>query len=743
MENEKNKNEIEEAFNLAVAKQKEGDLEQAEILYRNILSEDERHPASNHNLGTLLLSAGKISEALIFFSKALVYSPLENLYWKNYIYCLWMLSASGKFYPQFQEAIEHTVDTAVHYIKDNFIVPDFSGRLGNRLEGLNFLLLGTCQMEFLANFGKNINCNIDHFLFESLSGYSLQSFKESERKYDAVVVGLSFRHILGEAVSSLIPDVSPDLFFTRDNTESEINAVLDKCKSLISLLIGKIKISVGETMPIFFISFMEPALNYRGYYSSRFDYNDPRYFFYKINEILYNSVKNSNNLFFIDNEEITGSIGKLKIQDDSYNHLTHAGYTGQEYFKPEFNIALYVLNIWNRIIGEIKVLRKIEQIKLIIVDLDNTLWKGIAADEEVESGVRTEGWPLGFVEALLFFKKRGGVIAVCSKNDPKEGKRLFNEIWGGRLSLNDFVSVKINWNDKSRNISEIIRECNILPESVLFLDDNPREIDEVKVKFPGMRFLTSPQLNWRRVLTVSPETQNDMIITEESKNRTALIKSKIERDKIRETGVTPAVVIKPAENGRGGDAGGSSNGREDDGVAAINEEWLSGLNLIQSFHIIKNLSDKYFPRAKELLNKTNQFNTTGKRRDEADLDLFFKDCGIIISTFVKDRLMDNGLVGLILIKDNVIEQAVLSCRVFGLGIEQALLSYALELILKKYDFALAYFKDTGKNFTCRDYFKNNGFTREAADEAADEGGNNGVFKIKSPINSPLWIKIEL
>lgn len=696
--------EIEEAFNFAAAKHKEGDLEQAEYIYRNILSVDDRHILSNHNLGTLLTSAGRYAEALTFLGRALMLNPFNNVYWKDYIDCVSEISASGNYSSELKNAVSNSIDTALLFIHDKLSIPGQGNELGNPLRDLNILLLGTCQAEFFLNSGLNSGCKIDHFLFESFPSSQLPSFSDlKDKNYDAAVVGLTFRHILGEALKAIKPDVQGDLFFTRNKSQEEVDAVLNECKSITSKLVKTIKDGTGN-IPVFFLSFLEPQFNYPGYFSSRYEYGDPRYFFYELNKILYNLTKNAGNSYFIDVNEIAGQVGKFKIQDDFYLHITHNGYIGQEYFNPELYLAIYGGMVWHRITGHIKALRKIDSVKLIIVDLDETLWRGIAAEEEADIGSRTEGWPLGFVEALLFFKKRGGVLAVCSKNDTAEGEKQFNGIWGGRLSLDDFVSVKINWNDKSFNVSEILDECNILPENALFIDDNPREVYEVRKAFPEMRCLTGNQLDWRKIIVSSPETQTE-VITEESKNRTALIKSKIERDKIRMSDLETS--------------GGNGSG------------WLYGLGLTQNFSVIKDGSDKNYPRAKELLNKTNQFNTTGKRWSEDDLNLFFKSAGIIICTFVKDKLADNGLVGLALIKENTIEQVVLSCRVFGLGIEYGLLRYALDSIFKQYDSASALFNDTGKNFTCRGYLERCGF-------AKDDAGILRTGNASLP-NYPEWI----
>ena len=717
------KEAIDESFNLAAAKHNEGDLEQAEYIYRNILSVDAKHILSNYNLGTLLASAGRHAEALAFLGRALILNPFNNTYWKDYIDCVSKISVSGSYSSELKHAVNNFIDTALLFIHDRLSIPEQGDKLGKSLNSLNILLFGTCQADFLLEAGLNSACNIDHFLFESFPSSPLPSFSDlKDKKYDAAVVAPTVRYIIGEAVKKIKPAVSGDMFFTLDNSADEIGAVLNECRSIMYSLVKKIKEGIGN-MPVFFLSFLEPQFNYAGYFSSRYEYGDPRYFFYELNKILYNLTKDAGSTYFIDLNEIASQVGKFKIQDDFYLNLTHNGYIGQEYFNPEVYLGIYGKMVWQRIKGHIKVLRKIDSVKLIIVDLDDTLWRGVAAEEDDAAFSRTEGWPLGFVEALLFFKKRGGILAICSKNDTETGKKRFNDIWGGRLSLDDFVSVKINWNDKSSNISEILNECNILPENALFIDENPREVYEVQNKFPQIRCLTGIQLDWRGIIVLSPETQTESL-TEESKNRTVLIKSKIERDKIK-----ASYAANKAEGGK--------NAVSEDGINGDKsaDGWLYELGLTQSFSIIQNGSDKNYPRAKELLNKTNQFNTTGKRWSEEDLNIFFKNGGVIICTFVKDKLADNGLIGLALIKENAVEQVVLSCRVFGLGIEYGLLRYALNFIFDKYDFASAPFKDSGKNFTCRGYFEKCGFKKN----------ESGVLIILNNENAslpdyPEWLK---
>ncbi len=243
--------EIEEAFNFAAAKHKEGDLEQVEYIYRNILSIDGRHILSNHNLGILLASAGRNAEALSFLGRALMLNPFNNVYWKDYIDCVSEISASGNYSSELKNAVSNSIDTALLFIHDKLSIPEKGNELGDPLIDLNILLLGTCQAEFFLNAGLNSGCKIDHFLFESFPSSQLPSFSDSKDKnYDAAVVGLTFRYIIGEALKTIKPEVQGDLFFTSNKSQEEVEAVLNECKSIASKLVKTIKDGTGN-IPVF------------------------------------------------------------------------------------------------------------------------------------------------------------------------------------------------------------------------------------------------------------------------------------------------------------------------------------------------------------------------------------------------------------------------------------------------------------------------------------------------------------
>jgi FkbH-like protein len=368
-------------------------------------------------------------------------------------------------------------------------------------------------------------------------------------------------------------------------------------------------------------------------------------------------------------------------------------------FKVEDHLKLLHQEIFNKLADNIKIIRQDEAVKIIVIDLDDTLWRGVAAEDSIEGPLRSEGWPLGFIEALLYFKRRGGLLAIASKNEPESTAKRFEEICGDRIKLHDFVSVKINWNPKSQSIDEILRETNLLPESALFIDDNPREIDEVRAHFPTLRCLGGNHHDWRRIILRSPETQVAGI-SRESRDRTRLVRARIDRE----------VASR----------------------ALSRHEWLLSLKIKQHISMVNDIADKSFGRAIELINKTNQFNTTGKRWTSGELDEFFRNGGCCLTTDLRDKTIDNGMIGVALIKPGALIQVVLSCRVFGLGAEITMGSIATTVALRGQAFVRSTLIDTGKNFTCHDYFERLGFRRDG-----DE------FVTDTACSTPPWIEFSL
>lgn len=581
--------------------------------------------------------------------------------------------------------------------------------LGPRLTGLKLLLLGTCQVEHLLGSADRFGFAVDHILFDALTFSEIPEV--APNRYDGVVVGLTVRSILNAAAGW-----PGDVFYLKEEwSEDKADAALEVAAGLMGRALESVRAKLPAT-PLFVMSFLEPSANHSGHLIPAGGPSDIRRLVRRLNDRLADIVARTPQAWLFDMNDAMNFVGRMHLHDDLVSHTTHASIIGgydDEYDQerlvaPVSNLAVYRVDehlkllhsyFYNRIADNLKIIRQIDAVKIIIVDLDDTMWRGVAADSEMEDWRRVEGWPLGFHEALAHFRRRGGLLAICSKNEEEPTRKRFADIVGGRLGWDDFVSAKINWKPKSENIAEILAEANLLPESALFIDDNPREISEVKARFPTLRCLGGRHQDWRRIILGSPETQVAEI-TRESQDRTQLVRAKIER--------------------------------ETQAASLSRDEWLASLEIEQHFDLVRTLDHPAWGRTLELINKTNQFNTTGRRWRADELEALFREGGACVIAGLKDKTVDNGIIGVAIVRPGEIVQTVLSCRVFGLGAELALGGLAAAVALEGQARVRGQIVDTGKNKTCHDYFERLGFTADAEGWAAEH-----------PAPPPAWIRLSL
>jgi FkbH-like protein len=558
---------------------------------------------------------------------------------------------------------------------------------------LDILLLGTCAVDMLVKRSANTGHVIRHVLMGSKRHTLVPAAAPDD---DVAVVGLTLRHVLSEVTQTPEPEV--DMVFARLRSEDEALELLAGVEAFLAEQVEAIAAKI-TTVPVLFMSFFEPSFNYLGDVIDPFDPTSPAYLVREINRLLSRVVRKSSHCFFLDSNEILNFIGRRHLQDDVLASSSHASFINDWDFKLDANrlnapkaignmltyeVAAreYTLMLLSRIETIVKIAEQRDPVKLIIVDLDDTLWRGVAAEGEgLDVDQRIEGWPVGLAEALLFFKKRGGLLAICSKNEEAPTVERFNAIWRGAITLDDFACVRINWQPKSQNILGILNEVNLLPANCVFIDDNDRELSEVKAAIPEIRCLGGNHYDWRRIILRSSETQVPFV-SEESSRRTELVRAISQRQASANT------------------AAGLSR-----------EEWLASLKLRQSFFLIQSPRSRYFDRAFELINKTNQFNTTGKRWEKPEFEAFLGQGGYCVVSSLRDKLIDNGIISVCLIKGGNIVQVVLSCRVFGLGAELVVGAVATRLALKSRSEVRAELVDTGRNATCHDYFERLGFTQ--------------------------------
>jgi FkbH-like protein len=297
-----------------------------------------------------------------------------------------------------------------------------------------------------------------------------------------------------------------------------------------------------------------------------------------------------------------------------------------------------------------RIAHQIDQVKLVIFDLDNTMWRGLLGEHygEGHTWPYFDNWPMGVWEAVQHLRRRGIIVSIASKNDlDNVVSRWEDVVQFGFVKFDDFTCPQVNWNPKASNIANILSTLSLTPKSVVFVDDNPVEREAVKAAFPEIRTIGSDPFVIRRILLWAPETQllrrNQVTLERED-----MLKKQVVRESSR--------------------------------VTLSREEFLASLNCSIKWRKMLNFEDSVFPRVYELVNKTNQFNTNGKRWSCEYYRRHFEMGGKVLSFQVEDNYTSYGLVGVLFIINAEITQCVMSCRVLGMEVEQAIIALAVQEI---------------------------------------------------------------
>ena len=555
----------------------------------------------------------------------------------------------------------------------------------NQLSVKRVLVVGSCfsaVMPIYLGFAFP-NAEFDHILFGNVG--VLPEPPQPLDSYDFQLIMLDLRGKMPEQLYSPLSysDVNgyQAAFETaREMTLQSLHGALAYC----------------ETSPIttFVANYMTPQQNAMGRLLPRYDLRNPVYFVEQLNRCIADEISGRTNVHLFDLDQISANFGRKYFQDDLISVTSHHSYASDydhefdqqrlekiarpgEYY--QFRLHEFFLAIGRELHAMLRTLRQIDQVKLVIVDLDDTLWRGVVAEDGIDRPMVIEGWPAGFIEALNFLKKRGILLAIASKNDETRIRELWPALVGSRLELTDFASIKINWNPKPDNIEQILTETNLLPRNVVYIDDNPVERAAVGEAFPGMRMLGSNPYYLRRVLLWAAETQV-AYITDESSRRTEMIRAQVERETSR--------------------------------TRMSRADFLQTLDVRIRLFQITDTGDPRFARAFELINKSNQFNTTGRRWKLEEVHAGFA-AGLCFWAFeVDDRFTNYGIVGVAVVGDGVLEQFVMSCRVVGLEVELAVIG---EIVGRTDSLTLARYTATEANLLCRDLFARCGFVEAAPD----------------------------
>lgn len=420
----------------------------------------------------------------------------------------------------------------------------------------------------------------------------------------------------------------------------------------------------------------------------------------KLNFLLMNGSQEVKNVFLMDLNYIEAQYGRAAVYDDKLYYIAKMPLSTA--VLPE--VARQVTDIVKAISGRIK--------KCVITDLDNTLWGGVIGDDGLE-GIQIGELGLGhaFEEFQMWLKElksRGIILAVCSKNNEDTAKEPFLKHPEMVLHLDDFSMFVANWEDKASNIRYIQETINIGMDSIVFLDDNPFERNQVRSMIPD---ITVPELPEDPAMYLSYLKRLNLFETasysESDKDRTKQYQAEIER----------TVSRQQYQN---------------------YDEYLQSLGMVAA---AKPFDKFHYPRIAQLTQRSNQFNLRTVRYTEAEIEaLAANDHFLTLYFMLKDQFGDHGLISVVILEKRDDETLfmynwLMSCRVLKRGMEEFIINKVIETARENgYRKVIGEYIRTPKNAMVRDIYAKLGF-KELGD---------GLFEadVDTFVQNKTFIKIE-
>ncbi len=316
--------------------------------------------------------------------------------------------------------------------------------------------------------------------------------------------------------------------------------------------------------------------------------------------------------------------------------------------------------------------------KLLVLDLDNTLWGGVLGDDGYQHLQLGGGAPAGeafcaFQEEVKRLKENGLILAIVSKNDEQLALEAMNKLPEMVLKPADFVTWRINWQDKATNIRDIIDEINISDRDVIFIDDSPAERAMVKHALPDIHvpdFPASPLLLSSFILNLKRFDSHRT--TQEDRDKTTLYQAEQQR-------------------------------RKQQTHHAFLEDCIRDMQIQIT---VEPVGAQQVTRVAQLLNKTNQFNLQTRRRTEHELTQWLAQPGhVMYAAVVKDKFGNYGLTAVLSLQiaDGLatITDFVMSCRILGRHIEQTLIATLINIAQSHEALSVAFpYLPTERNTPC-------------------------------------------
>ncbi|MGV7217912.1 HAD-IIIC family phosphatase [Bradyrhizobium sp. UFLA05-112] len=290
--------------------------------------------------------------------------------------------------------------------------------------------------------------------------------------------------------------------------------------------------------------------------------------------------------------------------------------------------------------------------RCLVLDLDNTIWGGVIGDDGMEGiqiaqGDATGEAHLSVQQLALALRARGIVLAVSSKNTDSVARRPFKEHPDMLLKEEHIAVFQANWNDKATNIRAIAKELALGLDSFVFLDDNPVERELIRQELPEVAVpeLESDPATYARTLAAAGYFEA-INFSEEDRARAEMYQANARRLSLQ-------------------------------GQTVDLQSYLRSLEMRIVFGSFNRTTRA---RLTQLINKSNQFNLTTRRYTESQVEQLETDpAAMTLHARLIDKFGDNGLICVVICRATgfarwTIDSWLMSCRVLGRGVEQAVLA---------------------------------------------------------------------
>lgn len=351
-------------------------------------------------------------------------------------------------------------------------------------------------------------------------------------------------------------------------------------------------------------------------------------------------IETKNNIYLLDIADMIAEIGRKKFYSDKMWYMSSMPYS-----RDGFHIVCTGID---RVLGAAFSSRK----KIIVLDLDNTLWGGAVGEDGVE-GIELSNHKEGqryydFQRQILEMKNRGIVLAINSKNNSEDAENAIENHPAMLLHIDDFVSRKINWENKAANLKAMEAELKLTEGSFIFIDDNPVEREIVKGECQDV-FVPDFPSDTAEILSFAEDIWFDycmpLRVLKEDMKKTQLYQSEAER------GLEMSQCLNL-------------------------DDYIAKMEIVVDIHRMR---PEERERVAQLCNKTNQFNVTTKRYTQAEIEKIAEnDDNAVYVVYSSDKYGDSGLVSVIIMVDFGVDVKIdtflMSCRVMGRKLEDVVIN---------------------------------------------------------------------